>query len=250
VNRKVSASKVKKYLQCPRSFEDSYLRGNWAPPSQPATQGSIAHEAIARGYEFKKEHGKEMDVRDKLNHIDVLFKEDFKNGNTNYRDSMEDLIRETRELVLIHHEDIAVRVNPFLIEKPFSVMVEDVELVGIWDVIDESGWVIDNKFFSKSPSQSELDRDIQMSFYSLAYRLMFNEVERGIRLDCVIKTKNKKSLQLTTNRTSEELQWTAKLITQVADAMESGNHVPNPTTWLCDPRFCGAYEACQHGGYQ
>jgi len=193
---KLSASKTKKYLQCPRSFEDSYLRGNWGDPSQPATQGSIAHEAIARGYEYKKEHGKEMDIQDKLDHIDVLFKEDFENGKTNYRDSLEDVIRETRELVLIHHEDIAVRVNPFLIEKNFEVMVEDVQLVGIWDLVDDSGWIIDNKFFSKTPSQAELDRDIQMSFYSLAYRLMFNEVEKGIRLDCVIKIKIKNHYNL------------------------------------------------------
>ena len=247
---RLSASKTKKYLQCPRSFEDSYLRGNWADPSQPATQGSIAHEAIARAYEFKKKHGKEMDIQDKLNHIDVLFKEDFENGKTNYRDSLEDVIRETRELVLIHHNEIGVRVKPFLIEKPFSVMVEDVELVGIWDLIDESGWIIDNKFYSKTPSQTELDRDIQMSFYSLAYRLMFNEVERGIRIDAVIKTKNKKSLQLTTNRTTDELQWTAKMITQIAQAMESGNYPPNPSGWWCDPRFCGAWDNCQFGGYK
>jgi hypothetical protein len=247
---KISASKTKKYLQCPRAFEDSYIRGNWGDPSQPATQGNFAHQAIAEGYEYKLKHGKEMDIEEKLNLIDVLFKEDFENGKTNYRDPLENVIRETRELVLIHHENIAVRTNPFLIEKPFSVMVEDVELVGIWDVISADGWIIDNKFYSKTPSQTELDKDIQMSFYSLAYRLMFNEVEKGIRLDCVIKTKNKKSLQLTTNRTSEELQWTAKMIVQIAQAMESGIYVPNPTTWLCDPRFCGAYEACQHGGYE
>ena len=55
---RISASKTKRYLQCPRSYEDSYIRGNWGDPSQPATQGSIAHEAIARGYEYKKKHGK------------------------------------------------------------------------------------------------------------------------------------------------------------------------------------------------
>jgi hypothetical protein len=168
----------------------------------------------------------------------------------NYDDSMDDLIRETRELVQIHHEEIGVRVNPFLVEKPFSVMVEDVELVGVWDLITEDGWIVDNKFYSKSPSQTELDRDIQMSFYSLAYRLMFNEVEKGIRIDAVIKTKNKKALQLTTNRTTEELQWTAKLITQVADAMESGVYPPNPTGWWCDPRFCNAWDNCQFGGME
>jgi len=65
----------------------------------------------------------------------VLFKEDYEHGNTQYRDSVEDVIRETREMVQIHHEDIAVRVDPFLIEKSFEVDVEGIKLVGIQDLL-------------------------------------------------------------------------------------------------------------------
>ena len=89
---------------------------------------------------------------------------------------------------------------------------------------------------------ADLDKDIQMSFYSLAYRLMFNEPEKGIRLDCVIKTKNKKTFQIATNRTTEELQWTVNLIKETAKAMGTGIYPPNPSGWWCSLRWCGVYE--------
>ena len=79
--RKVSASKVRKFLQCNRAWQDSYLQGNWGELSQPARQGIIAHEAIARAYEFKKKHRKEMDIEEILNHVNVAYEEEFKNGN-------------------------------------------------------------------------------------------------------------------------------------------------------------------------
>ena len=149
-------------------------------------------------------------------------------------------------MVLIHHDDFAVRTAPFLVEKSFEVDVDGVQLVGIWDFVTLDGWIVDNKFFSKTPSQADLDKDVQMSFYSLAYRLMFNEPEKGIRLDCVIKNKNKKSFQIATNRTTEELNWVVNLIKETAQAMETGIYPCNPSGWWCNPRFCGVYEMCMY----
>ena len=244
---KLSATKVGTYQKCPKKYQLTYLEGNWEPPSQPATQGRIAHEAIAKGYEHKLATGKEMDIEEKFEHIDLAFEQDQAIGNTNYRDLVEDVVRETKEMVQLHHDEIAVRTDPFLIEKSFEVDVDGVQLVGIWDLITKDGWIVDNKFFAKTPSQADLDKDIQLSFYSLAYRLLFNEPEKGIRLDCVIKTKNKKTFQIATNRTTEELQWTVNLIKETAKAMETGIYPPNPSGWWCSPRFCGVWEQCMYG---
>ena len=246
---KLSATKVQKYLRCPRSYEDSYLHGNWGDPSQPAVQGKIAHEAIALGYEHKLETSEELPIEEKFNHIDLAFKEDEAKGKTNYRDLIPDVVRQTKEMVLLHHNNIAVRTDPFMIEKNFEVKVGDHDLVGIWDLISKDGWIIDNKFYSETPSQFDLDKDLQMSFYSLGYRLAYGEVEKGLRLDCVVKSKQMKTLHLTTSRTTRELEWCAELINQVATAMESGIFPPNPLNWNCDPRWCSAWDNCMHGGY-
>ena len=63
---KISATKVGTYQKCPKKYQLTYLEGNWEPPSQPATQGRIAHEAIAKGYEHKLATGKEMDIEEKF----------------------------------------------------------------------------------------------------------------------------------------------------------------------------------------
>ena len=247
---KLSATKINKFLRCQRSYEDHYLRNNRGEPTQALTLGSICHQAVAMGYEYKKETGKDIDIEEKLKLIDELFAEDQERGTTHYSDSIENVIREAKELVMIHDQDISRRVKPFLIERPFSVNVGEHTLVGVWDLVTEDQWIVDYKTFSKSPSQSDLDRDVQLSLYSLAYRLEFGEVEKGLRLDCSIKTRNKKTVQLCTSRNSDELQWTAKFISQVAEQMEGSVFPPNPTGWWCSPQYCSAWDSCQFGGYQ
>ena len=118
---KLSATKINKYLRCQRSYEDHYLRGNKGEPTQELTLGSIAHQAVALGYEYKKETRKDIDLEEKFKLIDELFAEDQERGTTHYSDSIENVIREAKELVMVHDQDISRRVKPFLIERPFSV---------------------------------------------------------------------------------------------------------------------------------
>ena len=89
---KIRASKTKTINICPRKYDHQYNRGNYPPPSQPATQGSILHQVVALDYEHKLATGKNMDIQEKLNHVDVLFKEDYEHGNTQYRDLIDDVI--------------------------------------------------------------------------------------------------------------------------------------------------------------
>jgi len=246
---RISASKTKTFGMCQRQYDYKYNLGNYSPPSQPAMQGIISHEIVAIDMEHKLATGKNMDLQEKLDLVDVKFKESFENGNTEFQDSLEDLVRETRELIQVHHDNFAIKVDPFLIEKKFEVDVYGQKVNGVIDLITKDSWIIDHKFLTKSPSQSEVDRDIQLSFYSLAFRLMFGEVEKGIRLDCTIKTKNKKALTITTSRSNQELEWTAKFIIQVSKAMDSGNYPPNSNGWWCSDKWCPAYDACMNGEY-
>ena len=249
-NVKLSATKINKFLRCQRSYEDSYIRGNKGEPTQALTLGSICHQAVAMGYEFKRDTGKDIDLEEKFKLIDQLFDEDREQGATHYIDSFEDAVREAKELVMVHDQDISRRVQPFLIERPFSVDVEGHTLNGVWDLVDTNGWVIDYKTYKKIPSQSELDKDIQLGLYALAYRIEFGECERGLRLDCSVKTRVKKTAQLCTSRSTAELEWLIKFISQVAEQMEGTNFPPNPQGWHCSPQFCSAWDSCQFGGYQ
>jgi CRISPR/Cas system-associated exonuclease Cas4 (RecB family) len=247
---KLSATKINKFLRCQRSYEDHYLRGNKGEPTQALTLGSICHQAVALGFEFKKDSGKDIDLEEKFKLIDELFDEDRERGTTHYTDSFENVVREAKELVMVHDQDISRKVKPFLIERPFSVNVGDHTLVGVWDLITEDSWIVDYKTYKKTPSQSELDKDLQLGLYSLAYRLEFGEIEKGLRLDCSVKTRVKKTAQLCTSRTNEELEWLIKFIDQVAQQMEAGVYVPNNTGWWCSPQYCSAWDSCQFGGYK
>ena len=157
---------------------------------------------------------------------------------------MADLIEQLKSLIKLDHESFALHYQPLLVEHWFEVEIEGIKIVGIWDLVTADGSIIDHKVFSRTPSQSEVDKDIQLSIYSLGYRMKYGELENGLRFNALVKNKNPKAVVLDTSRTTEQLEWTAKMIVDVHSAIETGCFPPNPTGWWCDQRFCNAYDRC------
>ena len=119
------------------------------------------------------------------------------------------------------------------------------DLMGVWDLIERDGTIVDNKAYSKTPSQADLDKDLQFTAYSLAYRATKESIEPGLRMDAVIKNKKPKAVQLTTSRTNDDCRWFLGLVEQVASAIHAGNFYPNPNGWHCSPKFCGYWDRCR-----
>jgi hypothetical protein len=119
------------------------------------------------------------------------------------------------------------------------------DLLGYWDVVDNQGVIIDNKSYSKSPTQESVNSDLQLSLYSLAYRVKTGQIEKGLRIDSVVKNKTPKVVQIETSRTNSDCQWLLGLIESVAKSIRSGIFYPNPTGYLCSPKWCGYWGLCR-----
>ena len=117
-------------------------------------------------------------------------------------------------------------------------------LMGIWDLIERDGTIVDNKSYKRTPTQQDLDKDLQFTAYAMGYRATHGEIEPGLRMDAVIKTKNPKAVQLYTKRTNDDCRWLLGLIEGVGKAIESGTFYPNPNGWHCSPKFCGFWDKC------
>jgi putative RecB family exonuclease len=159
-------------------------------------------------------------------------------------------------LTEIHHKEIAPTINPVSVEEKFDISLGDdfpFTLLGFIDLIDEkdSGeYIVDNKSLGKKPSQSDMDKNIQLTAYALAYRMTRGKEESGLRFDCAIKNKNPQVFQIETKRTTSEIEWfLSELVGNVAGGIKSGIFFPNPTGWHCSEKWCGYWGMCKKTNY-
>jgi len=249
--RRLSFTQLNMFLRCPRQYHYRYVLRIRTPASGAMVQSRVWHETVERNYRQKIASHADLPLED----VQAFYAERFDEALR-----LEEVVFEAEEkagalkdeglaIVAAHHREIAPTVQPLLVEKSFRVSLGanfPYELVGVWDLIEEGGIVCDNKAYSKTPNQQDLDRDLQMTIYSLAYRATFGEIEQGLRVDAVIKLKTPKAVQLPTRRTNRDCQWLLGLIEEVAQAMDQQVFFPNPNGWHCAPRFCGFWDRCMN----
>lgn len=247
--RQLSSTQLNMFLRCPRQYEYRYVHGLKVPPSGAMVQSRVWHKAVERNYRQKIRSERDLSLGEmqeffvaqfdtELAREEVIFEPGEKAGK---------LKDQGTAIVAAHHKAIAPDVRPLLVEERFTVNLGDdfpFELTGVWDVVERDGTIADNKAYRKPPYQEDLDKDIQFTLYVLAFRATRGEIEPGLRMDAIIKTKNPKALQLHTRRTNEDCRWLLGLIEQVGKAITSGNFYPNPNGRHCSPRFCGYWDRC------
>jgi len=247
--RRLSFTQLNMFLRCPRQYHYRYVLGIRTPASGAMVQSRVWHETVERNYRQKIASHADLPLEDLQAFYAERFDEALRVEKVAFEsdESAGALKDEGLAIVAAHHREIAPAVQPLLVEKSFRISLGadfPYELVGVWDLIEEGGIVCDNKAYAKTPSQQDLDRDLQMTIYSLAYRATFGELEQGLRVDAVLKHKTPKAVQLTTRRTNRDCQWLLGLIEEVAQAMEQQVFFPNPNGWHCAPRFCGFWNRC------
>lgn len=249
--RHLSFTQISMFLRCPRQYEYRYEQGLKIPPSGAMALGRAWHETLELNYRQKIASVTDLPLIDMQEYFSARLDETFKS---------EEIALEPGEkpgklkdqgvgVVTAHHKAIAPAVRPMLVEERFTVDLGvnfPFDLVGVWDLIEQDGTVVDNKAYRKPPRQEDLDKDLQFTAYALGYRATLGRIEPSLRMDAVIKTANPQAMQLHTHRTNDDCRWFLGLIEEVARAIRSGNFYPNPTGYLCSPRFCGYFSRCKN----
>ncbi|MBF0607416.1 MAG: PD-(D/E)XK nuclease family protein [Magnetococcales bacterium] len=246
----LSYSQISMFLKCPRQYEYRYMQGIKCLPSGAMKQSSAFHETAEVNYKQKVYSETDMPLTDMLEVFSDRFDEIFTSeeivldeGTT--QDKLKD---QGVEIVKVHHTNIAPTVQPALIEEKFVISLGDkfpFDLMGIWDIVDINNLIIDNKAYSKTPSQAKIDTDIQLTLYALGYRVSQKQIESGLRIDAIIKNKVCKPVQISTTRTNNDCRKLLNLIEDVTSAILQGMFYPNPTGWYCNQKYCGYWDMCE-----
>lgn len=247
--RSLSFTQINMYLRCPRQYRYRYTEGHRTPSSGAAIQGRVWHDTLERNYRQKVTSHQDLPLEELQEFFAERFDEALKIEEIALErgEDLDALKDQGLAIVAAHHLSIAPRVQPLFVEKSFRVPLGadfPYELTGVWDLVEQDCTIADGKAYSKTPSQADLDRDLQLGLYSLAYRLSFNEIEKGLRVDAVIKTKEPKAVQLSTSRTNRDCRWVLGLIEDAARGIDREVFFPNPTGWWCGPKYCGFWDRC------
>lgn len=213
-------------------------------------QGRTWHSAVELNYSQKVTSEKDLPVAEVreffANRFDIATNSEdiqYKEGETPAK-----LKDQGIKITVCHHETVAPKVQPKLVEQRFDVSLGEgfpFTLMGFFDLITAGDWIVDNKARGKTQSQTDIDKDIQMTAYALAYRLEYGENEKGIQMHCLIKRKDPYVQLIDTVRTDEDCRWFLRLVEQVAEGIEKESFYPNPNGWHCSPKFCGYWDICK-----
>ena len=249
----LSATQILMWLRCPRQFWYRYVMGIKVPPNGALKQGSTYHMVAERNYVQKVSSRVDLPEDELTDYFGDTFEAEMTREEVRLveGESKGALKDQGIELVKTFHAAIAPHVQPAQVETQFEVNMgqgdENVLLKGRIDVIDEHGIVRDNKTLAPTrvPTAEELATDVQLSIYSLAYRLTTKKAEPLLTWDAVIKKTWPEARILPTARNREGLRLTFNQIGHVGKAIRNEIFPTNPTGWWCSPRWCGYYPDCQ-----
>ncbi|MCK4856965.1 MAG: PD-(D/E)XK nuclease family protein [candidate division Zixibacteria bacterium] len=238
------------FLQCTRKHRYQYVDKIKTMSTGALVLGNHFHKGLELNYAQKIRTEKDLPVEKITDYFRKTFGRAINADNVQLdpTETVEGLTELGCRMLETHHKFIAHTVQPLFVEKNFRCSLGEgfpFDLTGRWDLIDIGYVIVDNKTYGRPPKQEWLDRDLQMSVYSLAFRLTFGEIEAGLRIDAVTKAKTPRVLRLYTHRTDNDAKWLLGQIECVAAAILKGVDYPQNDSPLCSPQYCGYWNLCK-----
>jgi hypothetical protein len=142
--------------------------------------------------------------------------------------------------------EILPQLRPVEIQARFEIEFENRpwSFLGFIDLIEDGHIVVDNKLLSRSPTQADVDQDLQLTAYAAGYQWLYGRLPEKLRFDCVIKTKTLKVARIETVRTEEQIERFYRALGAWADAITSGVVFPRPAGWHCGRETCQYWQEC------
>jgi len=92
-----------------------------------------------------------------------------------------------------------------------------------------------------------VDTSEQLTFYALVYKAKTKRLPKEVRLETLVDTKVAKVQTLFSTRDDEDLRVLVERVNTMIQGLAKGIFVPaQPTSWVCDPRYCGYYPTCKY----
>jgi len=244
----LSYSQISMYLDCGRRWQGQYRQGLKSPIGEALVFGTIAHNAIESYIQDKNQ--------DLLEMFNAAWEAEF--DATAFKGVVwDETPSETKNAGIrlftsadLH--DLLDQINPKIIngEPAIERYVEwNVEglptIIGYIDCICDDGVPLDFKTASKMWSDDRPAHEIQPLFYlSALEQLGEHDHQFKFRHLVMTKAKTPRVTLFETQRSAGELLFMEDIVKRAWSGISSGVFIPNPSSMLCSPKFCGAWYEC------
>jgi putative RecB family exonuclease len=248
--RVLSISQVTCYLGCPLKYRFQYVDKIPRPWRVAAMAFGTSVHAAVEWFHRQRMNGGEPDAISVIKQFDAdWYAQNLEPLVFPERDSCEGLAEKGRAMLELYVQSQGTA-KPLAVEQPFELELRDPEsgellevfLRGVIDLVEDGDILVDLKTASRNLEAGGLERHLQLSTYALVYFLQTEGTIPRLRLDMLLKTKQPRLERHETTRSLADLSWTAKLLQDVAYAIETEHFYPNPS-WRCSE--CEYFAHCQ-----
>jgi hypothetical protein len=248
------------FERCPRQYMYRYCEGLILPPAVAMIVGTGVHVSSAKDLTAKRDTGTLLPEKAVAEAAYDAVNAEFEKPVGVALDDEERLLGEKRVrgeavdsavgLARLHHKELAPKIQPKHIERPFTAPLKDhpFDLSGTIDLQEVDGTLHDLKTRAASPPATLADTSLDLTFYGLAAWSLDGMPPMRMTLDCLVKTRTPKIVQLTTTRSKAAYNALLLRVELVNRAIESGVFPPcGPDSWNCCEKWCGFFSICPFG---
>jgi putative RecB family exonuclease len=200
----ISPSRLNTWLKCPAAFKLRYIEGIRSPATKSMFLGKAVHAGLECFYRHQQV-GVNLETSDVVERLDLCWEALIEEDNMSFTssDDAEKLKQQAAGLISVYLDQRAEEPAPMAVETtlqeplidPFTGEDLGLSLLGIVDLIvpgDNGAIVVDFKTAAKSGPPTDKVHEVQLSAYSYLYRAATQQVERGLQIRSLIKTKTPK----------------------------------------------------------
>ena len=242
----VSPSRLNLWLQCPLAFKLRYIDGVRLPTTVSQLVGKQVHAGLERWYRHRQ-LGLPLTPADMLSRIDATWEEATQTDRIVFEtESDEAEARQQVQTLLTAYLSAAPRddPHPVAVETRLTAPLVDpvsgenlgVPLLGIVDLVlaDPIGpLVVDFKTSSRSGGAQEIQHEVQLTSYASLIRESSGQLEAGLEVRSLVKTKTPKfERQQYARRNEHHFRRLFAVLREYLDALDSGRYSFRPG-WSC-----------------
>jgi len=240
-NEYLSASRLKRFAQCPKSFELHYVKGEPSAFNPATTFGSVLHAALERVYRLIVEL--KLIGRFPEEQLIAFFEEEWKKASLFDFASFQEGVKILRDYACEHA--LVDYTTVLGIEQEFRIEVEGFEVRGFIDRVDriddETVLITDYKSNRAIFTRDEVDQDLQLSIYAMAARVLWPWAKK-VRLSFYLL---RHGFRMETARSDEDLAAARRYVAMLGRASEQASEYEarlNENCNWCDHRMqCPVY---------
>ncbi|MCB9873643.1 MAG: PD-(D/E)XK nuclease family protein [Planctomycetaceae bacterium] len=237
----ISPSRLNTWLKCPIAFKLRYIDGIRSPTTPSLFLGKAVHAGLECSYRHKQV-GVNLEPSDVIQRLDACWEALLAEDSMTFASNSDEIKLKQQAAVLVaaYLAQLSDEPAPMAVETtleeplvdPFTGEDLGIPLLGIVDLIvpgEDGAVVVDFKTAAKSGPPTEKVHEVQLSAYSYLYRATTQQLESGLQIRSLIKTKKPKiEYREYPARTESQLRRFFQIVRAYLDDLDRGRFVHRP----------------------